>query len=70
VKPSKSSAPALVDGAYESDELPFVLEEDLVQAPSTLGTKPLHRNGLLFKRPERAQNHQASKLNPKPPLTG
>jgi DNA recombination protein RmuC len=28
VKPSKSLAPALVDGAYESDELPFALEED------------------------------------------
>jgi DNA recombination protein RmuC len=28
VKPSKSLAPALVDGAYESDELPFVVEED------------------------------------------
>jgi DNA recombination protein RmuC len=28
VKPSKSLAPALVDGAYESDELPFVLESD------------------------------------------
>jgi DNA recombination protein RmuC len=28
VKPSKSLAPALVDGAYESDELPFVLEDD------------------------------------------
>jgi hypothetical protein len=28
VKPTKSLAPALVDGAYESDELPFVLEED------------------------------------------
>jgi hypothetical protein len=69
-KPSKSLAPALVDGAYESDELPFVLEEDLVQAPSKLGSKPLQRNGLLFKRPERAQNHQASNLNPKPPLTG
>jgi DNA recombination protein RmuC len=26
VKPSKSLAPALVEGAYESDELPFVLE--------------------------------------------
>jgi DNA recombination protein RmuC len=33
VKPSKSLAPALVDGAYESDELPFVLEEDAVSAP-------------------------------------
>jgi DNA recombination protein RmuC len=28
VKPSKSLAPALVDGAYESDELPFGLEDD------------------------------------------
>ena len=28
VKPSKSLPPALVDGAYESDELPFVLEEE------------------------------------------
>jgi DNA recombination protein RmuC len=33
VKPSKSLAPALVDGAYESDELPFVLEEDADSAP-------------------------------------
>jgi DNA recombination protein RmuC len=32
VKPSKSLAPALVDGAYESDELPFVLEEDVAIA--------------------------------------
>ena len=28
VKPSKSLPPALVDGAYESDELPFVLEAE------------------------------------------
>jgi DNA recombination protein RmuC len=28
VKPSKSLAPALVDGAYESDELPFAVESD------------------------------------------
>jgi hypothetical protein len=28
VKPSKSLAPALVEGAYESDELPFALESD------------------------------------------
>jgi DNA recombination protein RmuC len=33
VKPSKSLAPALVDGAYESDELPFVLEEDATRTP-------------------------------------
>jgi DNA recombination protein RmuC len=33
VKPSKSLAPALVDGAYESDELPFVLEEDAASVP-------------------------------------
>jgi DNA recombination protein RmuC len=32
VKPSKSLAPALVEGAYESDELPFALEEDAVTA--------------------------------------
>jgi DNA recombination protein RmuC len=30
VKPSKSLAPALVDGAYETDELPFVLEAETV----------------------------------------
>jgi DNA recombination protein RmuC len=28
VKPSKSLAPALVDGAYESDELPFALDDE------------------------------------------
>jgi DNA recombination protein RmuC len=44
VKPTKSLAPALVDGAYESDELPFVLEGDPVQSPSTLG------NGLANER--------------------
>jgi hypothetical protein len=33
VKPTKSLAPALVDGAYESDELPFVLEGDVAEAP-------------------------------------
>jgi DNA recombination protein RmuC len=33
VKPSKSLAPALVDGAYESDELPFVLEGDATETP-------------------------------------
>ena len=30
MKPSKSLAPALVDGAYESDELPFVLEDEAI----------------------------------------
>jgi DNA anti-recombination protein RmuC len=35
VKPSKSLAPALVDGAYESDELPFVLESDATSTPKT-----------------------------------
>jgi len=39
VKPTKSLAPALVDGAYESDELPFVLEAD---TPVTL---PTNTNG-------------------------
>ena len=39
VKPTKSLAPALVDGAYESDELPFVLEGE---APE-LATE--HTNG-------------------------
>jgi DNA recombination protein RmuC len=34
VKPSKSLAPALVDGAYESDELPFALEDDEPAPPS------------------------------------
>jgi DNA recombination protein RmuC len=33
VKPTKSFAPALVNGAYESDELPFVVEEDAAAAP-------------------------------------
>lgn len=33
MKPTKSIAPALVDGAYESDELPFILEEDAASAP-------------------------------------
>lgn len=33
VKPSKSLAPALVDGACESDELPFVLESDELLTP-------------------------------------
>ena len=33
VKPSKSLAPALVDGAYESDELPFVLDGDATNTP-------------------------------------
>jgi DNA recombination protein RmuC len=36
VKPSKSLAPALVDGAYESDELPFVLEEDAAGTPQKI----------------------------------
>jgi DNA recombination protein RmuC len=34
VKPSKSLAPALVDGAYDSDELPFVLEGGTAETPS------------------------------------
>jgi DNA recombination protein RmuC len=33
VKPTKSLAPVLVDGAYESDELPFALEADVAEAP-------------------------------------
>lgn len=33
VKPTKSLSPALVDGAYESDELPFVLEADAAGTP-------------------------------------
>jgi len=33
VKPSKSLAPALVDGAYESDELPFALEDEAAKGP-------------------------------------
>jgi DNA recombination protein RmuC len=33
VKPTKSLSPALVDGAYESDELPFVLESDAAVTP-------------------------------------
>jgi DNA anti-recombination protein RmuC len=28
MKPTKSLAPTLFDGAYETDELPFVLESD------------------------------------------
>jgi DNA recombination protein RmuC len=39
VKPTKSLAPALVDGAYESDELPFVLE---AEAPVS---QPTNANG-------------------------
>jgi DNA recombination protein RmuC len=35
VKPSKSLAPALVDGAYETDELPFVLEAEAAVAQPT-----------------------------------
>jgi DNA recombination protein RmuC len=34
VKPSKSLAPGLVEGAYESDELPFVLEDDAAGSSS------------------------------------
>jgi DNA recombination protein RmuC len=41
VKPSKTLAPALVDGAYESDELPFMSDDDAMQTPrKTAGTKP------------------------------
>jgi DNA recombination protein RmuC len=36
VKPSKSLAPSLVDGAYESDELPFTLEDDAVRTPQKI----------------------------------
>ena len=36
VKPSKSLPPALVDGAYESDELPFVLEGDTTSTTKTM----------------------------------
>jgi DNA recombination protein RmuC len=36
VKPSKSLSPALVDGAYESDELPFVHESDATSTPNTI----------------------------------
>ena len=39
VKPSKSFAPALVDGAYETDELPFVVEAEFPQ------TVPTNANG-------------------------
>jgi DNA recombination protein RmuC len=39
VKPSKSLAPALVDGAYESDELPFALED------AAEGVRPENVNG-------------------------
>jgi DNA recombination protein RmuC len=34
VKPSKSLSPALVDGAYESDELPFAVEEAAAKLPN------------------------------------
>ena len=34
VKPTKSLAPALVDGAYESDELPLVMREDIAKGSS------------------------------------
>jgi DNA recombination protein RmuC len=39
VKPSKSLEPVLVDGAYESDELPFALEGDAAEA------QPKNANG-------------------------
>jgi DNA recombination protein RmuC len=39
VKPSKSLAPALVDGAYETDELPFVSEAEAAITP------PANANG-------------------------
>lgn len=39
VKPTKALAPALVDGAYETDELPFLLEADAQMAP------PANANG-------------------------
>jgi DNA recombination protein RmuC len=35
VKPSKSLAPALVEGAYETDELPFVVEAEASAIPPT-----------------------------------
>jgi DNA recombination protein RmuC len=38
VKPSKTLPPALVDGAYESDELPFVVEGDTT-TPNTNGSQ-------------------------------
>jgi len=42
VKPSKSLSPALVDGAYESDELPFVLKTDApVTAPANANGRTL-----------------------------
>ena len=40
VKPSKSLAPALVDGAYESDELPFELESEATSTAKPI-PKPL-----------------------------
>jgi DNA recombination protein RmuC len=40
VKPSKSLAPALVDGAYESEELPFVLENEAASSAGPIA-KPL-----------------------------
>jgi hypothetical protein len=42
VKPSKSLAPAaLVDGAYESDELLFALESDAVEPPKNANARAL-----------------------------
>jgi DNA recombination protein RmuC len=39
VKPAKSLAPALVDGAYESAELPFMLDEEAPQSPRKTGVR-------------------------------
>jgi DNA recombination protein RmuC len=44
VKPSKSLAPALVDGAYESDELPFVLEGDAEYTQENRERAPVRRS--------------------------
>jgi len=41
VKPSKSLAPALVDGAYESDELPLAFEADAAEIPKNANGRSL-----------------------------
>jgi len=40
VKPSKSLAPALVDGAYESGELPFMSDDDAIETPRNTAATP------------------------------
>lgn len=41
VKPSNALAPALVDGAYESDELPLAFEVDAAEIPKNANGRSL-----------------------------